>query len=222
MSYTDVLARIGELKTQISMTSTLSAPAQKPKTETFNVAFQAAKQQNLQPPWAQPMRPLTPLSTNPGLDPTTGSNGPEPSPEVRQAFIASCRKHHVPLAFAMAVGRAESGFRPDAVSGAGAQGVMQLMPATAKGFGVTNSFDPVQNIDAGVRFLHNLLKKFNGDQSLAAAGYNAGPNAVDRFGGIPPYAETQKYVERVSLYTREYANNQMSISTGLPTLQQIT
>ncbi len=114
-------------------------------------------------------------------------------------------KYGVPEPFLKGVIRNESGFRTNAVSSAGAQGLMQLMPATARGFGVTDPFNPAQNIDAGARFLRNLLKMFDGDMGLAYAGYNAGPNAVKKYGGIPPYKETQTAVTRVLEYTRQYA-----------------
>lgn len=95
---------------------------------------------------------------------------------------------------------AESGFNPNDVSSAGAQGIMQLMPGTAKAYNVTDPFDPYQNIMAGSNLLSDLLKRFNNNYALAAAGYNAGGNAVDRYDGIPPYKETQNYVVTVLDY----------------------
>jgi soluble lytic murein transglycosylase-like protein len=103
-----------------------------------------------------------------------------------------------------AIIHAESAFRPNAVSHAGAQGLMQLIPATASRFGVSDVFDPGQNIRGGVQYLAWLLKRYNHDLTLAAAGYNAGEGAVDRHGGVPPYAETQRYVVRVGQLAERY------------------
>ena len=91
----------------------------------------------------------------------------------------------------------ESGFDPNATSAAGAQGLMQLMPSTAASLGVTNPYDPSQSISAGARYLRHDLDSVGGDISLALAAYNAGLGAVQRYGGIPPYAETQNYVQQI-------------------------
>jgi len=96
-----------------------------------------------------------------------------------------------------AVIRQESGYDPYAVSHKGAKGLMQLMPATAKRFGVKDVFDPAENVQGGVKYLRQLLDRYDGDRRLALAAYNAGEGAVDRFGGVPPYRETQDYVDRI-------------------------
>lgn len=117
---------------------------------------------------------------------------------------AAARANGVDVALVRALIHAESAFNPRALSRKGAQGLMQLMPATAAMYGVTDSFDAGQNIAAGVRHLAMLLKNFNGDARLAAAAYNAGEGAVRKYGGIPPYAETRVYVERVGTLAQRY------------------
>ena len=106
-------------------------------------------------------------------------------------------RYQVDPALVRAVIHAESGFNRLAISPKGARGLMQLMPATARGYGVTNPYDPKQSIDAGTRYLAGQLDRFGGDVSLALAAYNAGPGAVERFGGVPPYPETQRYVASI-------------------------
>lgn len=117
---------------------------------------------------------------------------------------AAAAEFGVEEAIVRAIMHAESAFNPNALSRAGAQGLMQLMPATAQRFGVVNAYDPGQNIRGGVEYLSWLLKRFNGDLTLAAAGYNAGEGAVDRHKGVPPYSETQRYVVRVAQLAERY------------------
>ncbi|WP_339828325.1 lytic transglycosylase domain-containing protein [uncultured Arenimonas sp.] len=117
---------------------------------------------------------------------------------------AAAQEFGVEEAVVRAIIHAESAFRPNAVSHAGAQGLMQLIPATASRFGVTDVFQPEQNIRGGVQYLAWLLKRYDGDLTLAAAGYNAGEGAVDRHGGVPPYDETQRYVQRVGQLADRY------------------
>jgi soluble lytic murein transglycosylase-like protein len=120
--------------------------------------------------------------------------------EIRDA----ANLYGVDEAVVRAIIHAESAFRPNATSHAGAQGLMQLIPSTARRFGVADAYDPKQNIAGGVQYLAWLMKRFNSDLTLVAAGYNAGEGAVQKYGGVPPYAETQRYVQRVGQLAERY------------------
>lgn len=118
-------------------------------------------------------------------------------PQLLNMISQIAKKHGVDEKLVNAVVKQESGFNPKAISHCGAMGLMQLMPATAKGLGVTDAMNPVQNVEGGVKYLKNLLNKYNGNVILALAAYNAGSGAVDKYDGVPPYKETQNYVKSI-------------------------
>ncbi len=131
--------------------------------------------------------------------------------ELNHAFELAARTTGLDINLLTAVARVESCFDPKARSSAGAEGVMQLMPGTARELGVTNSMNASSNIMGGARYLAKMLTRHDGDLTLALASYNAGPGAVDRHGGVPPYPETQAYVAKV---TKQLAQNRRNGVSG--------
>jgi soluble lytic murein transglycosylase-like protein len=122
-----------------------------------------------------------------------------------ESKIKECSlKYNVPASLIKAIIEAESNFNPDCISRKGASGLMQLMPETARGLGIKDIFDIEENIEGGVKYFRYLLEKFNNNYELALAAYNAGPGAVEKYGGIPPYSETQNYVSKVLRLWEKY------------------
>jgi soluble lytic murein transglycosylase-like protein len=158
----------------------------RPKEKTLAFPVVAAR--------SDPVRPAAETAMHPPI-PTRAR--PAAAPGLAGTLLASARQHGLDPLLVKAVILAESAGRPRARSPKGAMGLMQLMPATARRFGVADPDDPAQNIAGGTRYLRWLLDRFGGNVTLALAGYNAGEGAVDRHGGIPPYRETQNYVRTV-------------------------
>ena len=129
----------------------------------------------------------------------TGTNAKDPNryPQYNTLIAEAARLYRLPHSFIRAVMRVESNFNPTVVSRAGAMGLMQLMPNTARSMGVSDPFDVRQNVLGGARYLRILANRFKGDLILTVAAYNAGEGAVEKYNGIPPYQETQRYVRRV-------------------------
>jgi soluble lytic murein transglycosylase-like protein len=131
--------------------------------------------------------------------------GPNPNEKAYEPYINDiAREHGVDPRLVKAVIRAESAFNQSAVSPKGAMGLMQLMPGTAMDMGVQDPYHPIQNLRGGIGYLKEMLRLFNNDLILALAAYNAGPNAVKQYGGVPPYEETRQYIQRVLQYYSHY------------------
>jgi soluble lytic murein transglycosylase-like protein len=122
--------------------------------------------------------------------------------DFNQIIDSASKKYNINSSIIKAVIKAESNFDPSVVSSAGAMGLMQLMPDTALSLGVVEPFDPMENIEGGVKYLKDMLNKFGGNLELALAAYNAGPGNVTKYGGIPPFQETQNYVAKIMGYIK--------------------
>jgi soluble lytic murein transglycosylase-like protein len=158
------------------------------------------------PPDLVALRENLPGKSFPGLDFEQYSlRLPKDRKTVLQLVEKMARDSSLEVSFVMAIAAAESNFNPLAKSPKNAMGVMQLIPATAERFGVKDPYDPHQNIRGGIRYLEWLHRRFKGDLKLVAAAYNSGEGAVDRFKGVPPYTETQLYVQKVLRYTKRDA-----------------
>jgi soluble lytic murein transglycosylase-like protein len=192
MSVDAVVARVAELQSLIG----LSAPAAAPAAASSAFASQLASAT------AATAAPAA-TTASAGLMSVGASELPADVPYGAE-ITAAAKKHGIDPALLAGLVKQESGFNPTAGSSAGARGLTQLMPGTAAGLGVTDVLDPIQNLDGGAKYLRQQLDAFGGDVTRALAAYNAGPGAVQRYGGVPPYAETQNYVRIVQANAAQY------------------
>jgi soluble lytic murein transglycosylase-like protein len=190
-------ARIAEIQQQLSAVVTGQAPS----TASASFADQLASAQS-----------ATGTTATTAATPTTLGGGTATQYDAQ--ITAAATKYGIDPALLKGLIRQESNFHPSAQSGAGAQGLTQLMPGTASSLGVTDPTDPAQAIDGGAKYLSQQLQRFGGDASKALAAYNAGPGAVTKYGGVPPYAETQGYVQKVLGYAAEYRGTAATATTA--------
>lgn len=162
--------------------------------ETIVYAETADDTTFMNPQGSLTVTPATIVSGTATVFPDSSATTPS---ELEPIFDQAARQYGISKDLLMAVAKAESNYNPSAVSGAGAIGIMQLMPDTANNLGVSNPYDATENIMGGARYLSQLLTQYNGDASLALAAYNAGSGNVAKYGGIPPFKETQNYVSKV-------------------------
>lgn len=170
-----------------------------PSATGFASALAAAQTRTPAAPSPVPSRSRTSTVVSPIRTSDAGAAVP-----YAAEITSAARKYGVDPALLAGLVKAESNFNPRAQSGVGAKGLTQLMDATARGLGVSNAFDVQQSLEGGAKFLGGLLKQFHGDESLALAAYNAGPGAVQKYGGIPPYQQTRQYVPKVLGFANQF------------------
>jgi soluble lytic murein transglycosylase-like protein len=191
MSVDAVVARVAQLQSLMGAAS----PAPAPAPTAFASQLASATATTAAAPAA--------TTASAGLMSVGASELPADVPFGAE-ITAAAKKHGIDPALLAGLVKQESGFNPNAGSPAGARGLTQLMPGTAAGLGVSNVLDPVQNLDGGAKYLRQQLDAFGGDVTRALAAFNAGPGAVQRYGGVPPYAETQNYVRIVQANAAQY------------------
>ena len=199
MSVDAVVARVAELQSLMGA----AAPAAAPAPAAFASQLASATAATAAP---------AATTASAGLMATGASELPAGTPFASE-ITAAAKKHGIDPALLAGLVKQESGFNPNAGSPAGARGLTQLMPGTAAGLGVSNVLDPIQSLDGGAKYLRQQLDAFGGDVTRALAAYNAGPGAVQRYGGVPPYAETQNYVQKVQANAAQYRAGGAATST---------
>jgi soluble lytic murein transglycosylase-like protein len=187
VSVTDVVSRVSQIE---GLIAAAGAGSPSPSSATSPTSFD------------QQLAQATSATATPA-DTSTADVGSGSTPYEQQIDDAAA-KYGIDPAVLKGLIKQESGFNPNAGSSAGAQGLTQLMPGTAASLGVTDVHDPAQSIDGGAHYLKMQLDRFGGDYSKALAAYNAGPGAVQRFAGVPPYSETQNYVKNVLAFAQQY------------------
>jgi soluble lytic murein transglycosylase-like protein len=216
MSVDSVLARMNALQALMDSASGAAAPATD-TTAAFSAAMNAATaatgtgtSTDANANFANLASPIGTATiagaTNTSTTATAGASALPADTPYGSDITASAQRNGLDPALLAGLIKQESGFNANARSGAGAQGLTQLMPGTAAGLGVTNPLDPTQAIEGGAKYLKQQLDRFGGDVARALAAYNAGPGAVQRFGGVPPYAETQNYVRAVQANAATFRN----------------
>jgi soluble lytic murein transglycosylase-like protein len=163
------------------------------------------------PAESSPLEP--PNAKNDSSQSQSGASNFKPSTDLNEVVRAASGTYHLDPDLVSSVIRAESGFNVRAVSPKGAQGLMQLMPQTASQLGVQNAFDPQANVEGGARYLRELLERYDFDLIKALAAYNAGPQRVEQYGGVPPYHETKAYVARI---VRDFNKKKLAAKTAAP------
>jgi soluble lytic murein transglycosylase-like protein len=207
-----IQSRIADIQSMLTAMQTGTVPSQQPAVTSAAMTSSSGGQANLTSFAGQ----LAAASSATSATPTDVSGD---TTQYDALIQQSAARNGIDPSLLKGLIRAESNFDPNAGSSAGAQGLTQLMPGTAAGLGVTDVHDPAQAIEGGAKYLRTQLDAFGGDEAKALAAYNAGPGAVTRYGGVPPYAETQQYVQKVLGYAAGYrTQSPLSSTTTTPTI----